>query len=204
MAMAELGNCLLFYLKYPAEMKRLYETDEPAMDEFPNPDGTLEKIKRVGDAACWEAAELLKACASAIKNHFGKLVSRRRGKPDSTWTISFWALPEESPKNCEIGITLITGDPPALQPWIWCRGGRAAESKMLEALKSVAKQTSIRRGAEIGWSNGCILLGRIGIEVPNDLRKGVAREPLVAQAQNVFQILTEDHVKKLAAISGTK
>ena len=36
--MANLGKCLLFYLKYPAEMARLYHAEEPKVEGLPNPD----------------------------------------------------------------------------------------------------------------------------------------------------------------------
>jgi hypothetical protein len=54
-----LGKCLLFYLKYPAEMERLYEAEKPNVKGLPNPDQILKKIKLVGDAASREAADLL-------------------------------------------------------------------------------------------------------------------------------------------------
>jgi hypothetical protein len=49
--MATLGKSLLFYLKYPTEMERLYEAEEPNVKGLPNPDQVLEKVKLVGDAA---------------------------------------------------------------------------------------------------------------------------------------------------------
>jgi hypothetical protein len=68
--MANLGKCLLFYLKYPVEMERLYEAAEPKVEGLPDPDRTLQKITRVGDAAYREAVELLEACVPGIDEHF--------------------------------------------------------------------------------------------------------------------------------------
>ena len=77
--MAELGKCLLFYLKYPAEMARLYETEEPDTDGLSNPNETLGKIRRVGDAGSREGAELLEVCFEAVKPHFDALGFKRTG-----------------------------------------------------------------------------------------------------------------------------
>jgi hypothetical protein len=176
------------------------------MDGFPNPDETLEKITRVGDAAGREGGELLRACSSVIEDHFHKLgrIERTKVNPDKKWQISFRVRPKGSPKDFQIGIDLSTERSAALQLWIWCRGGRAAEPKMCESLNSVAKQTRMRLGAELGWSGGGILLGRIEIAVPNDLNESVAREPIIEDVEKTFGLFTEEHVKKLAAISGTK
>src|SRR5690349_16708749 len=66
MSMATLGKCLLFYLKYPVEVDRLYEADEPNVEGLPNPEQVLERVRRVADAANREAAQLLEACAQPM------------------------------------------------------------------------------------------------------------------------------------------
>jgi hypothetical protein len=43
MVMAHLGKCMLFYLKYTAEMERLYESEKPKVEGLPNPDQVLKK-----------------------------------------------------------------------------------------------------------------------------------------------------------------
>ena len=75
--MAEVGNCLRFYLKYPAEMERLYDTDEPVTDGLPNPDETLGKVRRVGDAASREALPQPKRLHPPLRGRCRQ--SRRRG-----------------------------------------------------------------------------------------------------------------------------
>ena len=68
--MTNLGKCLLFYLKYPAEMERLYGVDERTWRGCPTPDRVLNQIWRVGDLACREGADLLEACVPGIEAHF--------------------------------------------------------------------------------------------------------------------------------------
>ena len=74
--MAILGKCLLFYLKYPAEMERLYEPEEPKVEGLPDPDKLLQKIRRVGATASREAADFLELCAPRIEQHFRGISSR--------------------------------------------------------------------------------------------------------------------------------
>ena len=83
-AMANFGKCLLFYLKYPAEMDRLYETDEPDVDDLPDAESLMERISIVGDTASREAAAKLTApigdtsLRSALEALGQNVLSRRK------------------------------------------------------------------------------------------------------------------------------
>ena len=97
--MAKLGKCLVFYLKYQAEMDRLYwrprETrEEPSIEGLKDKDNVLSMIKRVGDAACREAADFvfrLRDVWDQLRERIGKAVSQRNldpGKqlePENRW-----------------------------------------------------------------------------------------------------------------------
>ena len=120
--MANLGKCLLFYLRYFPEMDRLYEAAEPKLEELPNSDRVLEKINLVGDAACREAAELLEICASQIEEHFRKIstVQRIRNNLAKMWELRFQvAGTKGTSRGFQIGVSL---EPrrAALVPWVWC------------------------------------------------------------------------------------
>ena len=109
--MTNLGKCLLFYLKYPAEMKRLL-AKEPKVEGLPNPDEVLKKIKLVGDAANREAAEFLESCAQGINEHFTTIstVQRMRNNLETTWYLGFKVAPKEAPdRRFEIGVTIAGG-----------------------------------------------------------------------------------------------
>ena len=78
--MAELGKCLLFYLKYPAEMERLYEADKPEIDGISNPDEILEKIKTSAMPPDGKQASSFKACAPGHRGSFSQNRPHRADK----------------------------------------------------------------------------------------------------------------------------
>ena len=70
--MAMLGRCLTFYLKYWAEMERLYadpkpSNEKPDLQELQDAERVLNMVRVVGDTACREAADFLEACAEEIE-----------------------------------------------------------------------------------------------------------------------------------------
>jgi hypothetical protein len=79
---------------------------------------------------------------------------------------------------------------------------------MREALMHLEPGIRIRAGADLDWESATIVLepgdGPIAIEVPNDLSKALAQDPLIDQVQSVFQLLTEEHIKNLAKVSRPK
>src|SRR3954464_5325661 len=97
--MANLGKCLLFYLKYAVEMERLYEPeDEPNVDGLPNPDRVLKQIRHVGDTACREAADLLEACALKIEEFLPTIstAERVRSNLENNWELKYRVSPKKS------------------------------------------------------------------------------------------------------------
>ena len=73
-----------------------------------------------------------------------------------------------------------------------------------ECVDSIKNRAAIRLGSDNGSDGGVVLLGRIKIAVPDDLTEPVAREPLIEQVGKTFALLTEEHVRNLAKISGTR
>jgi hypothetical protein len=200
MTMAQLGKCLLFYLKYPAEMERLYEAEEPKVEGLPDPDRILQKVQLVGDAASREAAELLEACVPGIDEHFRAIsaVQQIRANLENAWDLRFRIAPRKTTdRYFEIGV-VIELSRTALIPWVWCRGGRRAEDEIVRILGRGIKAATLK------YPSGTVGLAEIKIPVPERLEEPVASDSLLAQVQQVFAPFTAQEVKAIAAIASNR
>lgn len=194
--MATIGKCLLFYLKHPAEMERLYEADPPRAVGLPNATEVLEKVKLVGDVASKEGAELLEQCAPAIESHFHpiSMVQRKRSRLEWTWNLGFRVAPKKSPSSIfEIGVS-INATPPALIPWLWLRGGRRAEDEVVRLLNC-----GIRSNA-LGWYAGSVALQQIPIAVPDRFDLPLEADALVNKVAESFALFTVQLVERIATV----
>jgi hypothetical protein len=199
--MATLGKCLLFYLKYAAEMDRLYETNEPKFEGLPNEEQVLEKIKLVGDTACREGADLLEACAPGIEKHFRAIsaIQRTRNKLENTWGLKFQVAPSKTKgRSFEIGVDIMERRA-TLVPWVWSLGGRWAEDEVIRVLGG--KRI---KAATLGWGSGSVGLTEIKIPIPEQLEEPVASDSLVAQVHEAFASFTAQEVKEIAALSARR
>lgn len=201
--MADIGKCLLFYLKYPAEMERLYEdeAEEPNVEGLPNPEQILRKVRDVGDAASHEAAELLESCCRAIEQRFVGVGVLRRGRtdPKKDWGVRFRiSVGNDKKKEFQIGV-FIDSTESALVPWIWCGGGRRAEGALIEILSCGDKAVGLGED----WTAGHVRLARIKIPVPDRLDTPIEYDSLVAQVQQAFKPITAKNIKQIAAIASS-
>ncbi|MFI5366207.1 MAG: hypothetical protein ACHQ4J_11340 [Candidatus Binatia bacterium] len=199
--MANLGKCVLFYLKYPAEMKRLYEAEERKVDGLPNPDRVLEKIKLVGDTACREGAVFLETCVPGIDEHFRAIsaVQRIRNNLEKTWELRFKVAPRKATdRRFEIGVC-IDSNRAALIPWVWCRGGRRAEDEVVRILGRGIKSATLPE-----WYSGSVGLREIKIPIPERLEEPVECDALVAQVQQAFVSFTARDVEAIAGIASNR
>lgn len=198
--MANLGKCLLFYLKYPAEMERLYAAeDELKVEGLTNADRVIEKIKLVGGAAEAEGAALLQSCAQRIEDHFRTIsaVQRVRNNIEKTWELKFtFGLKNANDRPLYIGVNILT-TPTAVVPWIWCPGGRRAEDDIMRILGR-----GIRAAAH--FESGTVWLTKIDIPIPERLDEPVTSDPLVASVQQAFASITEQDVEKLAGVGANR
>ena len=197
--MAYLGKCLLFHLKYPVEMERLFEADNPNFDDLPNPVELKSKIKLVGDAAGQEAAEFLEMCAPRIEERLLAISAARRKRSNMklTWQLEFRVAPRKAPdRHFWIGVAFA---PPqrALIPWVWCRGGRRAADEIIRILGR-----GERAAKYDGWGNGSVALQEIKIPIPDRFDEPVECDSLVEQVQQTFAPFTAQQVKAIAALSG--
>ncbi|OGA16653.1 MAG: hypothetical protein A3H33_09055 [Betaproteobacteria bacterium RIFCSPLOWO2_02_FULL_65_20] len=191
MVMSNLGECMLFYLKYAAEMERLYEAEEPKVEGLPNPDQVLKQIKLVGDTANREVAEFLETCVPGIEEHFRAISTVQRIRKKDMWVLSFKVGPKKATdRQFWIGVNIDLNQA-ALIPWVWCRGGRRAEDEMVRILG---------RGIKVrGWESGTVVLAEIKIPIPERLEEPVECDSLVAKVQQAFASFTE---RDVAAIDG--
>ena len=128
--MAKLGNSLVFYFKYPAEMDRLYwqprtTGEEPCADGLEKREEVLAMIRRVGDAACRDVATFLEACALQIEPHLQSIgiATRCRNTLERRWEIRWGLSSKRAPeRKFEVGV-YIDEQIRAFVPWVWCRGG---------------------------------------------------------------------------------
>jgi hypothetical protein len=195
--METLGKCLLFYLKYPAEMSRLFEAEEPNSDGLPNADEILKKTRLVGDAANWEAAQFLERCAPAIEGHFRAFgpVRRKRSNLEKTWSLQFHVGSRESKtRRFWIGVE-IDLDLTALVPWVWSPGGYRAADEVRRILNRGSRPTNP------AWRSGTTCLDQIPILIPERIDAPVPCEGLVTQVQHVFKTITAEDVKAILEVS---
>ena len=194
--MAKFGRCMLFYLKYAAEMERLYEADERKVDGLPNPDRVLKQIKLVGDTANREVAEFLGTCVPGIEEHFRAISDVHRTHIKHMWDLYFNVAPKKATdRQFEIGV-YIDRNQAALIPWVWCRGGRRAEDEMVRILGRVIK---VR-----GWASGTVVLAEIKIPIPERLEEPVECDSLVARVQQVFASFTERDIAEIDGITSNR
>lgn len=85
--MTQLGKPLVFYLKYYAEMQRLYEPEyeggDPDLTDLDDAEQVRGKVLAVGAAASEQAADFLELCGKGIGDHIAALglarIEKKRG-----------------------------------------------------------------------------------------------------------------------------
>jgi hypothetical protein len=203
--MSKLGKCLVFCLKYPAEMDQLCwdprETgEEPRVRGLKDRDKVLAMVKRVGDQANREAVAFLEVCAGRIEPHLESIATARRyGRSlEQTWQVQWQLLPKKHPDWRPFYVSVYVGThPPEVGAGIWTRGGRRAEDKLAKILGQRVKA----RSSDWQQSPGNIALARIEVPIPDAPGVfDVDQEPLVALVCTALTFDAAD-VKAIAAIA---
>lgn len=192
--MTAIGTSLVFYLRYYAEMQKLYEEEGDLTDLASAADGeeVSKKITAVGNQACVEAADLLEACVSNFQERLKttpnvSIKPCRRDTMERNWEVVFEISQARRRKSAgvtrEIGVYL---EPEEIVPWIWSRGGRLAEDRICSLLPGI----SCRRSKQMGWDGGSVALPTVKIpwQVATDFH--VEKEPIVKQVDAVLQAVT--------------
>lgn len=199
--MTPLGKCLTFYLKYPAEMKRLYEVpystgEEPDVEGLQDAKQVLEKIRVVGDTACIEAASFLNACTSLVEPHLngiGKCKQTRRNL-QNTWAAMFQLSARESNAVIWVGY-FINERQSSVVPWYWTSQRQKQHAASILGIPS-------NLDAEMGIDPKHLVLAKIPIVIPSDLNNlDVDAEPLIEQVRRSFGPFTPDTLAALAKLS---
>ncbi len=201
--MANLGKCMLFYLKYAAEMERLYNVEDPKdpkLEGLPNPERILENVKLVRDTANREVAEFLKTCEPGIDKHFRAISNPLRMRNNlNTWELKFKVGPKNATdRRFEIGVSILE-NPAALIPWVWCPGGRRAEDGVLRILGVGHRSDTLP-----GWASGSVGLAKIKILIPDRLEDPVECDSLVDQVQQAFASFTTQDVEEIDRIASNR
>lgn len=202
--MAKFGKCMLFYLKYVAEMERLCNVEDPKnpkLKGLPDPDRVLKQIKLVGDTANREVAEFLETCVQVIEEHFHAIsdVQRMRNNLEKAWELKFKVGPKNATdRRFEIGVS-IESNPVALIPWVWCPGGRRAEDEVMRILGVGNKSDTLP-----GWASGTVGLAVIKIHIPERLEEPVECDSLVADVQKAFESFTAREVEEIDRIASNR
>jgi hypothetical protein len=204
--MASLGKCLVFHLKYPAEMKRLYwkpkeSDDEPDRIGLDDPERVTKMATAVGDAACEEAADFLELCAKKIDDYLGSLqllnIKKRskRGKMMRTW--QFEAAAERDPweGGCWFFYGFYINDQlGAVVPFFWRSGGRVWQE---EATKVLGKRAYSQPGGDLGCESGTVALIPISI-LPTPLAGfDVDRDMLVEKVVQAFTSIAKYELESI-------
>jgi len=203
--MANLDKCVPFYLKYAAEMERLYpppeDPDDPRVEGLPNLDLLLKKINLVGDTAKREVAEFLEACEPGIVEHFRTIstVRRTRNNLEKTWDLSFKVAPMKATDRHFWTGVCIEPKRAALIPWVWCFGGRRAEDEVVRILGRGLKSATFP-----DWDSGSVGLAEIKIPISERLEEPVECDSLVAQVQQAFASFTAREVDAIAGIASNR
>jgi hypothetical protein len=187
--MATLGKCLVFYLRHPIEMNRLYDDPKPKSDGLQDPDGVLEMAQHVGQQASIEVADFLSECAAAFEPHL-RAICRPEQTRSRRWVEKDWSIPyrirsigQTRRDAFEFGVSIHT-QRTAIVPWIWCYGGKRGVEAALQILGPRAD------GQSRLIDPSCVYLSRIPIPLP-DNSDGIPTRPLIEQLVRSVTALTQ-------------
>lgn len=199
--MTSLGNSFLFYLRYHAEMNRLYwkplyEGEQPSLDGLEDASRIQGMAHDVGIAASKEAAEFLTECGEKIEQHFNSLgcaeLAKRATGPYMRKNWCWQAVVRKSGADgwFQCGVSIYE-DERVVAPWIYRSGGRAWQQRVLSRLHP-------RLGARVAGP-GTVRLGTVEIPVPG-AEDEIDRDYLVASVASIFSAVQSDDVHALCVI----
>lgn len=214
--MTPLGEPVVFYLRYMAEMNRICFPDdwggEPDLTRLKDAHKVKEMASVVGDLACEQVADFLELCGRGFEGHFtglriGTLERKKtRASMKRSWDfgarVNVAAVPGGS-FWCGVWIT----GPPEIQirlakdacgvvvPWVWSKGGRKGADKIWDILDGKADS---RAGEGIIQESGTVALARIPINAQPMTSFKVDREPLVAAAIKTITRIGTRQAKAIA------
>lgn len=220
--MTPLGKPLVFYLKYMAEMNRLYqdleEGEERDLTGLDDAERIVEMANMVGDAASNEMADFLESCGNGIEAHFASLenvtVGRktRRAKVLTNW---FWRTDVRVPSVgdgwfcCGVSLTAPPEIRLALQKdecgivmvWLGSKGGRKGASEVWNILGGSAHSL----GDDLGEDKGLVVLACIPVKPQPPDSFHVDRDALISAVNETVARINVVQTKAIVSFgSGLK
>jgi hypothetical protein len=192
--MSEIGKALVFYLTYFPEMQTLYEEEGTLPELENNEDGEAvsKRVKIIGRQASTDAADLLLKCVADLRSRLESsgvvtLKICKRDTIERNWQVSFDVFPARGKKpngvTHQIGLIIERG---GMRPWIWSRGGRAAEDRVRKLLSGV----NCTGSKQLDWAGGSIGLNTIKIPWPEANNFHIEADPIIAETESLLKVMT--------------
>jgi hypothetical protein len=220
--MTPLGKPLVFYLKYMAEMNRLYghlEGEEQDLTGLANAEQVQEMARTVGAAAFKQAADFLELCGNKIEDHFISLgTATLDNKKKRAAIVNDWhwrahvRLRSMRDSWFACGVTLTA--PPEIRvslekdvcgivvPWLWVKGGRQSEDAVGQLLGGGAHALT---DEELFNARGAVALACIPIKTEPPESFDVDREQLIAEVMKTIARIGAEQTTAIAnLVAGLK
>jgi hypothetical protein len=206
-----LGKALVFCVKYPAEMNRLYwqpkkTGKEPDLGDLADKEHVVETAAAVGEAACGQAAGFLTICAERIGNHFASLGIVKIRKPSKRATMKRKWVFEASLRITTgsggwfwYGVSILRDDRRLILPWLWRKGGRAWEEKVMRRLGTRAHSCA---GRGLKADRGTVALAAIPLLPEDPSSLDVDRELLVDRVVQAFVAIQPEEIEAISRGTG--
>jgi hypothetical protein len=213
--MTPLGKPLVFYLKYTAEMNRLYahdEDEEPDLSGLEDQERVREMVRVVGAAAYEQAADFLELCGKAIEQHFagtGKASLTKRKKRSTVRDSWGWGAKFDVPSvpGGSFSAGVFIAAPPdtshplpvgacgVVVPWLWTKGGRRGAD---EVWKILGGQAHSRCDGDLVEAGGDIALACIPVQANPPDSFDADRDSLVSEVAKTVGRIGAKEVKAIA------
>jgi hypothetical protein len=201
--MATLGKSLAFYLRYAAEMDRLYWQPEINGE---NIDFTgledAENVRKmacaVGEAATTDATDLLLACGERIENYFGSFKTVTVDKPSRLSSVRRWwswytrvRVLSNLQADFWCGVRIHDGEK-ALVPCLMQDSSRAGEELIMAQLGGRAHS---RAGDGLVYDRGMVALPPVPIFGRESSESDIDLDPLLTQVVGRFSTITAEDIE---------
>ena len=217
--MTPLGKPLVFYLKYMAEMDRLYgnpeyDGEEPDLTGLDKTEQVREMARTVGAAAFEQAADFLELCGKGIENYFTGLgiatltKKRKRAYVVRDW---WWGAGVQVPSvpggfSCGVSLTApseirisIDNDVCGIVvPWLWSNGGRKGEDAICKILGGWHHS---RAGEGLVGDTGSVALACIPIKAQPAESFDVDRELLIGAVMKTIARIGAEQTTAIASFA---
>jgi len=221
--MTPLGEPVVFYLKYMAEMNRLCFPDESAgeldLTGLENAQKVKEMARIVGDLACERVADFLELCARTIEEHFkGLRIATLERKKTRAYMKKYWEW------GARVNVASVPGGsfwcgvsvsaPPDIHiplakdacgvviPWLWSKGARRGADTVWEILDGKADS---RAGEGLVQESGSVALARIPVKAQPPDSFEADRDPLVTEVMKTIARIGAKQTKAIAKfVAGLK